>query len=129
MFLSKLKNLILTFFAFVIVLSGQSFAFAEEQYSDNSIPLMTSNTEPEGIASASSIYRDAKDKVQPYQVFDHANDSLGWIGDYNLNYGWIAYEFPAKTVVNKYTLLVDPFERNSFSNPKDWTFEGWDGVN
>ncbi|MED1787207.1 discoidin domain-containing protein [Brevibacillus laterosporus] len=128
MFLSKFKNIILIVFAFAIVLSGQHFVFAEEQYSENLIPLMTSDTDPEGIASSSEI-GDGKGVYAAYKVFDHTNETIGWAGDYNLNYGWIAYEFPTKTVVNKYTLQVRPYKNNEYSHPKDWTFEGWDGDN
>ena len=129
MFLSKFKNIIVTVFAFAIVLSGQSFVFAEEQYSENLIPLMTSDTEPEGIASSSGInHHDTKGVYGAYKVFDHTNETMGWVGIHGQKYGWIAYEFSTKTVVNKYTLQVRPYN-DPFSYPKDWTFEGWDGVN
>ncbi|RFB34026.1 hypothetical protein [Brevibacillus sp. VP] len=128
MFLYKLKNIILTVFAFAIVLSGQSFVFAEEQYSDNLIPLMTSDTEPEGIASSSGINHQGIGVYAAYKVFDHTNETMGWVGIHGQGHGWIAYEFPTKTVVNKYTLQVRQFN-DSFAHPKDWTFEGWDGVN
>ncbi|WP_197261881.1 hypothetical protein [Brevibacillus laterosporus] len=77
MFLSKLKNIILIVFAFAIVLSGQHFVFAEEQYSENLIPLMTSDTEPERIASSSEINRDGKGVYAAYKVFDHTNETIG----------------------------------------------------
>jgi hypothetical protein len=39
---------------------------------------------------------------------------------------WIAYEFESPVVVNKYVLA--PRRSSLTESPKDWTFEGSDGV-
>ncbi|WP_051870407.1 hypothetical protein [Brevibacillus laterosporus] len=44
---------------------------------------------------------------------------------YDQRQGWLAYEFPTKTIVNKYTLLPTSWVKNA---PKTWTFEGWNGT-
>ncbi|WP_258073398.1 hypothetical protein [Brevibacillus laterosporus] len=115
MFLSKLKHFLLLTFTFSLVLSGQSFVFAKDIYSDDLIPKMTSNTSPEGIASASHQNEDA------FVVFDRTES--GWETPDNVSQGWIAFEFPTETIVNRYTLTG----ANPFYMPMDWSFEGWNG--
>ncbi|GIO02130.1 hypothetical protein J5TS2_27980 [Brevibacillus halotolerans] len=75
MFLSKLKHFLLLTFTFALVLSGQSFVFAKDIYSDDLIPKMTSNTSPEGIVSASSQKYPIS---PPYLAFDHTDSNIGW---------------------------------------------------
>ncbi|MED1919459.1 hypothetical protein P4V64_29675, partial [Bacillus thuringiensis] len=56
-FVKKYSKLILSFALFMsVVFSGQSIGFAEDQYTNDLIPKMTSNTEPNGTASASSFW-------------------------------------------------------------------------
>ncbi|MDN9012879.1 hypothetical protein [Brevibacillus laterosporus] len=116
MFLSKLKHFLLLTFTFALVLSGQSFVFAKDIYSDNLIPKMTSNTSPEGIASASHQTENA------FVVFDRKNTTR-WETPDNVSQGWIAFEFPTETIVNRYYL----FGMNPYDMPMDWSFEGWNG--
>ncbi|WP_232700099.1 hypothetical protein [Brevibacillus daliensis] len=128
MFLSKCKKLVLTVFMFALVISGQSFAFAEDEYSENLIPMMSSNSSTEGTASSSSVWSSGH---QPYKAFDYVNSNVGWVTAAGYPNGWLAYEFPNETIVNKYTIRAIPNSVSSNKHkesPKTWTFEGWDGT-
>ncbi|AIQ68450.1 discoidin domain-containing protein [Paenibacillus graminis] len=91
----------------------------------NLVPVMTSNTAPSGIASASSIWST---NHQAFSVFDGKPNDVGWASNVT-QAGWIAYEFEASVVVNKYKLMPRG-EDISFAKecPRDWTFEGWNGT-
>lgn len=98
--------------------------FAEDQYSENLIPKMTSNTAPTGIASASTEW-DNQHKA--FRAFNHADELYGWATNGTTS-GWISYEFESSKVINKYTVLPRAsFPETINEAPKDWTFEGWDG--
>ena len=93
--------------------------------SSNLVPIMTSNTVPSGIASASSIYTG----MDAYQAFDKiTTTSSGW---QSINTGslpqWIAYEFFNQTIIIKYTLTM---RWVGVYNPSTWQFQGTndDGV-
>lgn len=89
----------------------------------NIIPVMTSDTAPSGIVSASSNYNNVS---IAWQAFD-SNDTVGWNTFDNVVTGWLAYEFPENKVVRRYTVKA---RNDSYFNqtPNTWTFEGWDGT-
>jgi hypothetical protein len=89
----------------------------------SAIPVMTSNTTPTGIASASSIY-DAT--ATTYKAFD-GDISSKWSTAQGQLTGWLAYDFGSVTTLNGYSIYPRGDALNV--NPKDWTFEGWDGTN
>ncbi|MHA6530164.1 discoidin domain-containing protein [Paenibacillus sp. BAC0078] len=124
-----MKKLILPVLLSVFLLFGYvSNIFAEDTPNAiNLIPKMTSNTSPSGIASASSEWGTAH---QAFSAFDGIINDRGWASVQGTPYGWISYEFPQVTIVNKYSLLprVDNIDYKTES-PKDWTFEGWNGEN
>jgi hypothetical protein len=92
----------------------------------DAIPVMTSNTTPSGIASASSEYNAT---FSAWKAFDNVNDAYGWMTSNGVTTGWLAYEFLNPIIVGKYTLTC--YSGTTASRmPKDWTFEGSnDGVN
>ncbi len=112
----------------MMILSSQVTSAAESETPVNLIPVMTSNTAPSGIASASSVW--SANNHQPFQVFDGKDSDYGWSTVGGTLTGWIAYEFDKPTTVNKYTLKPRNNDIDfSTEAAKDWTFEGWDGAN
>jgi hypothetical protein len=85
------------------------------------IPTMTSNTAPSGIASASyNGYAPA------YLAFNNDTTSGGgWESNGGNTTGWLSYEFPIAVTVGQYKIY--PRTDQPQRNPKNWTFEGWDG--
>lgn len=122
--LSALVSMLVLF----MILSSQVTSAAESETPVNLIPVMTSNTAPSGIASASSIWSAANH--QPFQVFDGKDTDYGWSTAAGQLTGWIAYEFDKPVAVNKYTLKPRNNDTDfSTEAAKAWTFEGWDGAN
>ncbi|PZT57523.1 LamG-like jellyroll fold domain-containing protein [Paenibacillus silvae] len=89
------------------------------------IPKMTSDTLPSGIASCSTTF-STSGAYNAFNAFDKTITQTGsfnsWVTASGQLTGWLAYEFPSATVVNKYTLV------HGYNNvnvaPKSWTFEG-----
>lgn len=112
---------------FSVLFSGQSIGHAEEQYTDDLIPKMTSNTEPNGTASASSYWSI---NHLPFFAFDDTDSAYGWGTVQGTVTGWLAYEFSTPQKIQKYT--IKPRVNNIDGTrelPNTWTFEGWDGSN
>ncbi|MBG9789709.1 hypothetical protein ABD74_19515 [Brevibacillus laterosporus] len=83
MFLSKCKKLVLTIFMFALVLSGQSFVFAEEQYSENLVPVMTGpDSHPTVKISGSKFFHT----YGPWYAFD--GEVEGKVGQ------WFTHKIP-----------------------------------
>jgi hypothetical protein len=89
----------------------------------NLIPVMTSNTTPSGIASASSYVANS----EPWKAFDNEPGSnYWWQGSSNNSPNeWLAYEFPTNQIVNAYS--IKKIQGAVGGTPTEWTFEGWDG--
>lgn len=83
---------------------------------------MTGYTTPSGIVTASS---DGGVGNPAWAAFDR-NYSLtpAWYSLYSTMPQWIAYEFPTSIAIDRYYLGV----RGDGYDPKDWTFEGWNGT-
>lgn len=92
----------------------------------NAIPIMTSNTSPEGIASASSIFDD---RYLPYKAFDSTLEAYyGWFTKYGITTGWLCYEFPKRICIDGYSIQMRTGKyMDKGEAPKNWTFEGWNG--
>ncbi|MFJ7915867.1 MULTISPECIES: SPRY domain-containing protein, partial [unclassified Lysinibacillus] len=93
-----------------------------ELNNESIVPIMTSNTSPNGVASASSIYNANYDA---YVAFD-GSDSLGWCTPSSIVKGWLKYKFDSKKIVAKYTIRSTGNVPNIPLNahPQNWTFEG-----
>lgn len=103
------------------LLNNQSCLAAETQYTDNVIPVMTSNTSPSGEASASN-------NDTAWHAFDHidTNNESVWFSSADNN-GWLAYEFSTPKCITKYTIVTRGLDVPSANRaPRTWTFEGWD---
>ena len=85
------------------------------------VPKMTSNTTPEGIADQSSTY-GAGDLA--WKAFAQNFPSIGWRS--SVTPSWISYQFVSPKVINSY--FFTNYAVNYGGNPKDWTFEAWDGT-
>ncbi|MDH6674239.1 hypothetical protein M2277_004931 [Paenibacillus sp. LBL] len=90
----------------------------------NLIPPMTSSTTPQGVVSSSSV----EGANAAYKAFDNVFTGNGWIAaNGQLKDQWLAYQFNAPTVINKYT-ITEQYEKSAA--PRDWKFQGSnDGVN
>ncbi|MGG4461741.1 discoidin domain-containing protein [Brevibacillus porteri] len=122
-FVKKYGKQLLSFGLIIFILfSGQNVGFAEDEYSGDLIPAMTSNDSPSGLASASSEW-SANHKA--YRAFDDKDDTYGWGTAGGTIKGWLQYEFPEPKKISKYTVKSrDVYKGES---PKDWTFEAFDG--
>lgn len=95
-------------------------AFARDP--GNVIPIMTSNTSPSGIASASGGFNI----WQAWRAFNNslnAVDGDGWI--LSGSTGWISYEFDVGVIITSYNLYSEVGYPSR--EPTAWTFEGWNG--
>ncbi len=117
------KNLFILFILIIMLISSINI-YAADQYTENLIPQMTSNTSPSGIASAGESWTNtpawkAFDKNVNYYDTDHH----AW--GTTKTYGWLAYEFSTPQIITKYT-IVNTIGASLL--PKNWTFEAWDGT-
>lgn len=110
-----------------LILSNQKSYFLEKgDYSNNVIPVMTSNTTSSGIARAS---QEIIGNEEAWKAFDGDNNNIPsrW-ATINIPTGWISYEFNNSITISKYSIA--PPIGNPQQAPKDWTFEGSnDGTN
>ena len=81
------------------------------------IPYMTSNTAPSGIASANAEYHPA------WQAFTEVGSTWGCSG----TSGWLAYQFTEPKTIYKYSVKGYGDPNFLTVNPRNWTFEGWNG--
>ncbi|HBU84057.1 MAG TPA: hypothetical protein DEF35_20800 [Paenibacillus sp.] len=84
-----------------------------------SIPKMTSNTVPSGVANASTNHSTS----QSYFAFDqnYASTSSAWTTN-AVTTGWISYQFTRQLFIGKYAIY--PQQSALTRAPKNWTFEG-----
>lgn len=93
-------------------------------YTDNLIPVMTTNTSPSGAASASSIYNANYPAQQAFNGMYGEGTGQQWMS--SIKTGWIDYKFEKAQKVEKYSIVSSNIATES---PRDWTFEGSnDGV-
>jgi hypothetical protein len=85
------------------------------------IPLMTSNTTPEGVASSNNIFGAAYDA---FKAFDRSIEQAAnhWLTGNNPVLPWLEYQFSTPKVIKAYSL------QNNYNNlPNTWQFQAWDG--
>lgn len=83
--------------------------------SENIIPIMTSNSTPSGVASASGEF--SRDNAA-WKAFD-GDIETRWANS-DRNAAWVAYEFEEKKTIGKYAIQC--FAQKSI----DWTFDAFD---
>lgn len=106
-----------------------NISHAEETFSENLIPVMTSNTSPSGKVTSSEHWQDTND----WKAFDGVEQYSTAPGKYTAwgttkTTGWLSYEFADPKKIAKYVIGYGGFVGTSEfgSQPKDWTFEGSD---
>lgn len=120
----KFLGFMLVFAAVIFVYNTKSFA-AEVQYTDNVIPVMTSDTSPSGKAASDSVW----DNNHPaWEAFDHDTTSTtsAWASKQSSKKGWLSYEFNEKKCIAKYTVTPRNIADRITQSPKNWTFEALD---
>jgi hypothetical protein len=112
----------------VLLFNNTKSVAAEVQYTDNVIPIMTSDTSPSGKTSASNVCVASDGRKFPaYLAFDHSTSQLNSWGElYGNTSGWLEYEFADEKCITKYTLQPRDWAEYVWQSPKDWTFEAWD---
>jgi hypothetical protein len=107
--------------------SNLKLGIVNNTYNTDSIPTMTSNSAPSGVASANS------ELGASYYAYKAMSDSTAsgdtaWVTS-GVSTGWIKYDFTTTKIITKYTMA----RGNSTSlgaigdasrMPKDWTFQG-----
>ncbi|GIO06189.1 hypothetical protein J31TS6_22170 [Brevibacillus reuszeri] len=120
--------------AFAVLISGQNFVLAEEKYTGDLIPTMTSNTSPEGVASASSENQE-QIKYYAYLAFDDhvVADGYDVWASITTSNEWLQFDFTSKKQIEKYTLEPKNYSKpghptdGKLQAPKDWQFQAWNG--
>ncbi|WP_340016438.1 discoidin domain-containing protein [Paenibacillus sp. FSL K6-1318] len=120
--ISELEMFELVYSNKFLISSGDEYYSIENMYKDNAIPDMTSNTSPSGVAEASSTFST----FYPWRAFDRIVDQNGWVSASGVLVGWLSYEFPSTVTITGYSIKSGTTPANRL--PKNWTFEGWDGV-
>ncbi|KAF5031031.1 hypothetical protein DSECCO2_631990 [anaerobic digester metagenome] len=92
----------------------------------NLIPEMTSNTKPSGVARSSSIYVLYNINYHPWRAFNSSSSDYFWDAS-ETQQAWIEYEFPKKTIVDKYSIKARQDTTWNKALPRDWTFQAYDG--
>ena len=83
----------------------------------NKVPLMTSNTTPSGVASASSEYGAG---YEAFRSFNGNSYVQGWFSAAGAPQ-WLSYKFATAKTITKYSIQSYPGVNRI---PKTWTFEG-----
>ncbi|MFU8645903.1 hypothetical protein ACNA06_01125 [Lysinibacillus sp. RSDA_15] len=86
----------------------------------SAIPIMTSNTAPFGVVSASSEFSTS---YQAWIVFGQTAKNAYWSSKYKESPSWLSYEFPQAKRIIRYSILM---ESSVAYAPLNWTFEGYD---
>lgn len=92
-------------------------------FNDTLIPKMTSNIAPSGKVTASTVYNTAN--YDSWFAFDKTENSYGWLTANGTKSGWLAYEFPAPVLVNKYSIKA-PITAPTAA-PRQWVLEAFNG--
>jgi hypothetical protein len=82
-----------------------------------SIPIMTSNNTPSGVAGSSSENQISE---ASWRAFDR-NSGTWWRNSGIGQTGWLSYQFPTGRIIKRYAFLSFS---SSGTNIKTWTFEG-----
>lgn len=72
------------------------------------VPKMTSDTTPSGVASASSIYSAQSTTKYAYLAFDGNVDRTNmWNTAENQSSAWLQYEFPSAVVIDSFSMITE----------------------
>lgn len=102
-------------------------AQAEDGYSENLIPIMTSDESEFGKASSSDNHVNTPSWKAFDEVFNYSSGKTYYAWGTSKNSGWLAYEFTSPKAISKYVMHNKGIWPEAF--PNTWTFEAWDGSN
>lgn len=85
------------------------------------IPVMTSNTAPSGVASASSNNGTAFQAFDGDTAFSNSDTTSGWRSATGGIPGWIQYKFAAATIADYYSVTC---WKSNYSAPRDFKLQG-----
>lgn len=88
----------------------------------NTIPVMTSNTLPFGVASASSENNATYQAWKAFNGIEPTVNSDAWITVNAVLTGWLKYQFPTAKIIKRYS-VTSRYDTNR-GDIKTWTFEG-----
>jgi len=112
----------------VLINFSTESAHAEEGYTENLIPIMTSNESEFGKASSSNSWGKDTASWKAFDgVFNYTNGSTYSAWGTSEKSGWLAYEFKSPKAISKYVMHNNGNWPELF--PNTWTFEAWDGSN
>lgn len=89
----------------------------------DSVPTMTSNTSPSGIAKASDSWSSA---YEAWKAFDNTSENYSQWHTINGPTGWLEYDFGSLRTIRRYTIEPNHYNSTNYA-PRNWTFEGWNG--
>lgn len=104
---------------------GDAFSFRVEEAEARSsatsiVPVMTSNTAPSGVASASAV---DSDYFAAWKAFD--GSGVGWLMPYNVSSGWLEYVLPDGQTRHLVSYTIKPRVNDAeISAPRDWSIQG-----
>ncbi|TQR27201.1 cell adhesion protein [Lysinibacillus sphaericus] len=128
--LFKKSFIYLALILLVLVNFSTESAHAEEGYTENLIPIMTSDESEFGKASSSSDSWDNRNTPgwKAFDgVFNYSDGSTYSAWGTSEKSGWLAYEFKSPKAISKYVMHNKGNGAEGF--PSTWTFEAWDGSN
>ncbi len=101
-------------------------AQAEDGYSENLIPIMTSDESEFGKASSSSTWGNNTPSWKAFDgVVNYHSGKTYYAWGTSEKSGWLAYEFTSPKAISKYLMHNEGQWPEQF--PNTWTFEAWDG--
>ncbi|MHA6529130.1 fibronectin type III domain-containing protein [Paenibacillus sp. BAC0078] len=121
------SSIFFVLFLLSLILSVNT-SLAEERYSENLIPRMTSATTPSGKVTSSEQWGGgtfnwkAFDGIEQYSTAPEVYSAWGT----TKTTGWLAYEFPTPKKIAKYSISYGAIIGTSEfgGQAKNWTFEG-----
>ena len=86
--------------------------------SSTCIPLMSSNTTPSGVASASS---ESSQYTRAFRAM-MGNPTQSWVTTSGIKTGWLRYDFPETVLIGGYSVTGET-NSNPIGRPISWTLE------
>jgi hypothetical protein len=127
--MKKLKRIVCFLLLIVLVLSINNVKIfaGEVEYTDNVIPVMTSNTAPSGKAFGDESYIDKNGiTYEAFYAFNHESTSTYAWSSNAVPKGCLGYTFAEPKCITKYTLQGRNYSGFITEMPKDWKFEALD---
>jgi len=118
-----IKLAISTIMFILIGINCKLNVFAQNGYTENLIPIMTSNSAPKGKVTVSSIYDE---NFPGYQAVDGDKTvkekvKTAWVAGNSTN-NWFCYEFDQPVIISKYS--ISGHDTAPVQSPKSWIFQG-----